>query len=169
MHGGPSSLPSRLALWAIRLYQRHLSPVKGFSCAYRLATGGQNCSAYGYRVIGRLGLRAGLALLDRRLLRCGAAHRAMSAPAARNPKLHYQRGDCDCGGCDIGDLDGCGSCGGCDLPGDCGRSREHPGRRCEPFHRWREKRWMAKAEGMRRRRAERERQERYERERRERQ
>ena len=163
MRGGPSSLLSRLALWAIRLYQRRLSPIKGYSCAYRVATGGQGCSAYGYRAIARHGLAAGLALLDRRLHRCGEMHRARrsstSAPA-RNPLLHYQRGDCDCGGCDIGDL-GCA----CDA-GNCGR--EHPGRRCEPFHRWREKRWMAKAARLQRERMERETRERIERERRER-
>ncbi|WP_229463759.1 membrane protein insertion efficiency factor YidD [Massilia sp. 9I] len=154
---------SRLALWAIRLYQRHLSPLKGFSCAYRVATGGASCSAYGYRAIERHGLLAGLALLDRRLQRCGEVHRdriAGSAPA-RNPLLHYQRGDCDCGGCDVGDLPGC-DCGG----GDCGRSRDRPGRRCEPFQRWREKRWNANISRLQQERLERKRRERYQRERR---
>jgi putative component of membrane protein insertase Oxa1/YidC/SpoIIIJ protein YidD len=164
MRGGSSSLLSRLALWAIRLYQRRLSPIKGYSCAYRVATGGRSCSAYGYRAIARHGLAAGLALLDRRLTRCGELHRARvsSSGPARNPLLHYQRGDCDCGGCDIGDLGGCG----CD--GGCGGPREHPGRRCEPFQRWREQRWMAKAARLQRERMERETRERIERERRER-
>jgi len=39
-----------LALWAIRAYQRHLSPWKGFRCAYRVLTGRDSCSAYGYKV-----------------------------------------------------------------------------------------------------------------------
>ncbi len=34
----------RLVLWAIEVYQRHLSPRKGFSCAYRCHTGHASCS-----------------------------------------------------------------------------------------------------------------------------
>jgi putative component of membrane protein insertase Oxa1/YidC/SpoIIIJ protein YidD len=37
----------RLALAAIRGYQRWISPRKGFRCALRTATGGDSCSAYG--------------------------------------------------------------------------------------------------------------------------
>ena len=160
------SLLSRLALWAIRLYQRHLSPIKGYSCAYRAATGRQGCSAYGYRAIARHGLAAGLALLDRRLYRCGEIHRSRTAaPAARNPVLHHQRGDCDCIGCDPGDLGG--GCGGCDAD-DCDRLRSRSGRSCGPSRHWREKRWLAKAARLQRERLERERQERFARERRER-
>jgi putative component of membrane protein insertase Oxa1/YidC/SpoIIIJ protein YidD len=39
------------ALAAIRGYQRFLSPLKGFSCALRVFTGDESCSAYGDRVI----------------------------------------------------------------------------------------------------------------------
>ena len=60
-------LAARWALRAIRAYQRHLSPRKGFCCAHRGATGGDSCSAHGYRVIARCGLRKGLRLLRRRL------------------------------------------------------------------------------------------------------
>ena len=114
---------SRLALAAIRLYQRHLSPIKGFSCALRVRTGGDSCSAYGYRIIERHGLPLGLVLLRRRLRRCGDIHRG--ARAARNPVLHHQHGDCDilsCDGCDLPSGRGIGSClssdgcsCGCDL------------------------------------------------------
>ncbi|ATD62555.1 MAG: membrane protein insertion efficiency factor YidD [Janthinobacterium svalbardensis] len=65
-----------LALWAIRAYQRYVSPRKGFSCVYRVLTGGTSCSNYGYRVIARHGLRPGLVLLQRRLCACGAARAA---------------------------------------------------------------------------------------------
>ena len=47
-----------LALRAIGLYQRHLSPRKGFACAYRARTGGASCSELGFRAIRRFGLRA---------------------------------------------------------------------------------------------------------------
>ena len=42
-----------LALCAIRFYQRHLSPKKGFGCAYRIVYGGCGCSDVGYRLIRR--------------------------------------------------------------------------------------------------------------------
>ena len=57
----------QLALAAIRLYQRHLSPHKGFCCAYRVHTGRASCSSLGYRAIRRFGLWLGLVILHRRL------------------------------------------------------------------------------------------------------
>jgi putative component of membrane protein insertase Oxa1/YidC/SpoIIIJ protein YidD len=124
------SFAARCSLAAIRAYQRHLSPRKGFSCALRGATGGRSCSAYGYRVIARCGLRKGLRLLRRRLDTCGRQSRFGGGP------LSYQHGDCDPGcdvGCDGGDLasgvcDVLGNCGsgcGCDL-GSWGRSNKKP-------------------------------------------
>ncbi|MFP5394003.1 MAG: membrane protein insertion efficiency factor YidD, partial [Gammaproteobacteria bacterium] len=56
-----------LALGAIRLYQKFLSPHKGFCCAYAAVSGRASCSVLGYRVIRRHGIWNGLALLDRRL------------------------------------------------------------------------------------------------------
>ena len=100
-------LLTRLALLSIRAYQRYLSPVKGFSCALRVATGGDSCSAYGYRVIDRRGIRQGIGLLRRRLKACGNAHR-QNIGRAHGP-LHAQRGECDLP-CDY-NLCSCG----CDL------------------------------------------------------
>lgn len=125
MHGVRGSPGARLALWAIRLYQRHLSPYKGFACAWRAAGGRDGCSGYGYRVIARHGLRTGLALLRRQLQRCGQAHeRALAArPAlAPNPRLHHQRGECDLLPCDCGRPPGVGRCLtelGCQAAGEC--------------------------------------------------
>lgn len=55
-----------LALRAIALYQRHLSPRKGYCCALHAAGHGRSCSAYGYRAIARGGVLNGLVLLRRR-------------------------------------------------------------------------------------------------------
>jgi len=114
-----------LALWAIRAYQRYLSPYKGFSCAYRVLTGRDSCSGYGYRVIARHGLIPGWALLRRRLHACGKRHRehlAQHRPALRTARHRAQAGHCDapaaacdfCGGCtsnlgDFADILNCGS------------------------------------------------------------
>jgi putative component of membrane protein insertase Oxa1/YidC/SpoIIIJ protein YidD len=110
--------PERLALLAIRGYQRYLSPFKGFSCALCVATGGESCSAYGYRAIRRGGLQVGLRLLRQRLLLCGHVHRRRSV--ARHPLLHAQRGHCDLS-CDVPtDLDcACDSLDTLSQFGDC--------------------------------------------------
>jgi putative component of membrane protein insertase Oxa1/YidC/SpoIIIJ protein YidD len=96
-----------LALWAIRLYQRVISPRKGFCCAYRFHTGHPGCSALGYRAIRRFGVVDGIAILRLRLHKCGVAHRRFTTSLA--PMLPGQRGfiDCDCGPNE------------CDLPCDC--------------------------------------------------
>ena len=115
-----------LALCAIRFYQRHLSPKKGFGCAYRIVYGGCGCSGVGYRLIRRYGVFSGCRLLRLRLARCRFAYvhycaaAKPSAPALKrvNGMAYYQRGDCvPCdGGClDVG---GCDTCS-LDLPDAC--------------------------------------------------
>lgn len=94
-----------LALRAIRAYQRYLSPYKGFSCAYRVLAGGDSCSAYGYKVISRQGLRVGWPLLQRRLRACGERHRQHRAAHAqgRSARHRAQAGYCDLAVPDCGD------------------------------------------------------------------
>ena len=99
-------IAAALALAAIRGYQRLISPYKGFSCALRVATGGDSCSAYGYAVIARFGLLRGFGLLQRRFELCGHVHVRLRAVAPPHPRLKYQRGSCDVPTCD----------GPCDLP-----------------------------------------------------
>lgn len=108
------------ALAAIRFYQKHISPHKGYCCAYAAYTGDSSCSALGYRAIRQLGVWDGLAILDRRLARCSIAHRLVH-PVRRMPRQR-QAGFIDCGGCDIGG----GDCSVCDLAelADCGGSRK---------------------------------------------
>ncbi len=90
----------RLALLCIRLYQRFLSPYKGFCCAYRHHTGRGSCSALGYRAIRRFGVWRGWGVLRERLYRCGVAHRRFHPKNARH--FSYQRGECDLGcACDL--------------------------------------------------------------------
>ena len=98
----PLSCFQRLALSAIRGYQRYISPRKGFACAWRRHTGHASCSTLGFRAVRRYGVARGLALIRQRTRLCGVAHRRFS-PVLRRAPLS-QRGDCDLG---------------CDAPGDC--------------------------------------------------
>ena len=112
-----------VALAPIRLYQRHVSPHKGFRCAYGVHTGAASCSALGYRAIRRFGIAAGMAVLRQRLHRCGVAHRRFGAAVRPRHRLASQAGFCDgCDGCDLSTCDGCDlgdwDCvDGCGLPG----------------------------------------------------
>lgn len=115
----------RLLLGLIALYQRHVSPRKGYGCAYRLHCGGAGCSGLGFRAIRWKGAWAGLFLLRERLARCAAVH-AQAHPARRMPSL--QRGDCDCGGCDVPGVDGCDLGDACDCC-DCGEVFQRKSRR----------------------------------------
>jgi putative component of membrane protein insertase Oxa1/YidC/SpoIIIJ protein YidD len=109
-----------LALQSIALYQRYLSPRKGYCCALHASGRGRSCSAYGYRAIARGGVVNGMTLLRSRLDACGDVHRRRSA-------LDRQRGFCDVG-CDVGDCNACDladlGCSGCDLP--WGRREKSP-------------------------------------------
>lgn len=94
------------ALWAIRAYQRHLSPRKGYGCAYRLLYGGSGCSGVAYRLVRRYGVFKAWLVLQRRFAHCRAAQAAL-----RQQRFHagaaHQRGECDAGCVDLdcGDVD----------------------------------------------------------------
>ncbi len=136
------------ALAAIGVYQRYVSPHKGFCCAYRVHTGRASCSVLGARVIRRWGVRRGLAVLKLRLRLCGEIHRR-HGPARPVRPLAAQRGECDLG-CDL-DLElaeGCcdvtDACGGCDWPSRRSKDfRTDPRRRPGKALRWNEaeRRW----------------------------
>jgi len=102
----------RVALLLIRLYQRHLSPRKGYACAWRAATGRHSCSVVSYRAIARAGLLRGLLVTRRQFARCWAANMQLPRrPTAGFP--YYQRGDCDIDCGSLLDITDC--CDGFDL------------------------------------------------------
>ena len=84
----------RPVLAAITVYQRYVSPLKGYSCAFRVRTGRDSCSAYGKRAIARHGLAAGLQLLKRRMEHCGALHRHHMARPVLSARHRRQAGFC---------------------------------------------------------------------------
>lgn len=108
-----------LALSAIGFYQRHLSPYKGFCCAYCAYTGNASCSAFGARAIRRYGVWDGMAVLRGRLRKCGVAYRRYRPPAPRPLLVRpNQAGECDIVPCDCS----------CDLPS--------PSDACETMYDW---------------------------------
>jgi putative component of membrane protein insertase Oxa1/YidC/SpoIIIJ protein YidD len=137
-----------LLLAAIRAYKRHVSPHKGFACAWRVHAGGCSCSTLGLRAISRYGAWRGLGVLRLRLRQCRlVAEQARARPfVARAAQAGFV--DCDvpcdasctdgaaCSGgeaCSIGDACEIGSCLPCGDVDDCGwpwgRSASGPARR----------------------------------------
>jgi uncharacterized protein len=146
-----------LALAAIRFYQRFMSPLKGYACAYRVYTGACSCSTLGYRAIRRYGLIGGGHVLRERMFLCGVANRRYGPRTSFIPAA--QRGECDIG-CDapfdpecnmpstrcLGhacDAVSCCDVGSCDGPQRRrsetrpGRKRRGPEREVHLPHRWR--------------------------------
>lgn len=132
----------RLALAAIAFYRRYLSRLKGFSCAFRVHTGRDSCSAYGQRVIARYGLHVGLALLNRRMGDCGDMHRQhrpcppAAAPRGMTTRHLAQAGFCDLP-CDVPDLP-CSAGDACDAADCLGNLASCDGSSCRNW--WRRKR-----------------------------
>ena len=127
--------PARaLLLSAIRFYRRHISPHKGFACAYRVHVGGCSCSSLGLRAVSRYGAWRGLGVLRLRLHECRAA-----AEASRARRRHVvspgQAGFVDCDvpcdgscvdGCSVGDACDRVGCLDCSDVGDCGWGGTRP-------------------------------------------
>src|SRR5215212_9685400 len=75
-HGG---LIARLVALTITLYQRYLSPHKGYSCAYRTYHGGRSCSQFAKQIVLRRGVLRLFPLLRRRFARCANARKLLLA------------------------------------------------------------------------------------------
>lgn len=87
-----------LALRVIGLYQRHLSPRKGFRCAHAMLYGGESCSVAVARIVREDGLRGGRARIAARFGACRAAYTALhgGSPLALGAGVET-RGVCCCG------------------------------------------------------------------------
>lgn len=87
----------RFALHLISLYQRWISPHKGFCCAYRHHAGRKSCSAFGFWAIDKHGVWCGIRLILRRFEKCNRAYRSN----ARARSLFLGPGKLQAGFCDL--------------------------------------------------------------------
>ncbi len=106
---------------AIGMYQRYISPHKGFCCAYRVHTGRRSCSAYALGIVDKVGALALFKALPRQFARCKAAALAVALAKIAEEKRDHWGEACDSSfdigeiACDCSDSlnlgDGLGSCG----------------------------------------------------------
>lgn len=109
---------------AIGVYQRYISPYKGFRCAHHAHTGQRSCSAYARGVVKKLGAFALINAMPRQFERCKAAYAAILETRATSNSVEDKKNNrwydnCDCGGCDI-PFNIFGKANQCDLPCDAG-------------------------------------------------
>lgn len=78
---GINSLFSSYIRWipvlAIWFYQRFLSPVKGFSCAYRVYHNAESCSCYVKRIFIEQDLQTAITLSNKRFRDCSQANQVL--------------------------------------------------------------------------------------------
>ena len=68
-----------VAIQAIQRYQKHLSPHKGFSCAYSRLHGAESCSEYFRKQVRTYGLSKAIPLFEQRLRDCKLANATLKA------------------------------------------------------------------------------------------
>lgn len=67
------SFATQAAIASLNVYQKYLSPRKGFACPHRVLYGDESCSAYVKRVLINQDLRTALQLAPQRFQSCKIA------------------------------------------------------------------------------------------------
>jgi len=113
-----SYLVDGFAIQAINVYQRHISPHKGYSCSHRILHGGSSCSQYVKLAIAGSGLVEAMSLSKSRFKECRQAAMILQLQSNQNP--NKRKSSCSirptcapdcwpddaCGGCEP-DCSGC--------------------------------------------------------------
>jgi putative component of membrane protein insertase Oxa1/YidC/SpoIIIJ protein YidD len=108
---------------AIRLYQRRISPHKGFRCAYSHTHGGPGCSGAVLSILEDKGLIAGWGLIKQRFLNCeSAANDREKERKKRRENSKDRSGLCGYSAVDACDVGDCTPKGPCDGPCDISTS-----------------------------------------------
>lgn len=107
----------------IRVYQRHLSPRKGYRCAYGVLHGAGTCSSIGLAIMEQQGFWAFWRQMPLQFDACHAAATTLNQETGEERKRRKRRarenkwdcGDCDdcdlpCSSTDIAIFEGTGSC-----------------------------------------------------------
>ena len=59
-----------IALWIIAIYQKYISPKKGYSCAHRILNNGQSCSSYCSENLKKHGFVSTVVVMPSRFRQC---------------------------------------------------------------------------------------------------
>jgi putative component of membrane protein insertase Oxa1/YidC/SpoIIIJ protein YidD len=87
--------------WGISLYQKHLSPKKGYRCSHSLEHGGPGCSAAILEILESQGFLKGMSAIKLRFASCRDAAQERKNRKEREKKERKNGGDSASGGCCI--------------------------------------------------------------------
>ena len=102
---------NKLATAAITLYQRYISPHKGYCCAHRAYTGEDSCSQYAKVAITENGFFSAFPLIREQFNKCNFAAEQMR----KERKKKSKNKDSACDEC----IPSCDAFSTCDTIGDC--------------------------------------------------
>ncbi len=91
---------NKLTIQLINLYQRYVSPHKGFCCAYRVHTGGLSCSQYTKEVIQENGLFKALPLVKKQFSKCKIAYQEIQEKKSKDNDKEKISSFCEGCACD---------------------------------------------------------------------
>jgi len=100
----------RIAILFINIYQRFISPVKGFRCAYGALHGDGTCSQIIKKIVKEHGVIGGRAKIRRQFADCRAAYAQLLEHPEWDKKKEKKERKCDY----------CDCPGPCDFPKACG-------------------------------------------------
>ena len=135
---------SKLSVFLIHFYQQHISPYKGYCCAYRAHTGEDSCSQFAKVTIEENGLFSSFPLINEQFKRCSLAAEKIKEKRKKEKK-HDSTSECLADtGCECGSNiipracskkkssgDSCGN--SCDSNA-CGADSCDVIGNCHPFH-----------------------------------
>ncbi|HBC9290540.1 TPA: membrane protein insertion efficiency factor YidD [Escherichia coli] len=105
---------NKLILLLIMFYQRHLSPRKGYRCAYSVLYQTQGCSGAVKNIIQQKGVLAGWSEIRQRFADCRLAAQTIRQKQRLGKSIRKKKNnDCDCTGCDGA------VCRDCHMPDFC--------------------------------------------------
>lgn len=76
------TLATPVALASLNIYQKHISPRKGFSCPHRMLYGNQSCSEYVKDILTNQSLTTAIKMAPQRFRDCQAAARTLQQKAS---------------------------------------------------------------------------------------
>lgn len=104
--------------YLITLYQRHISPRKGFRCAHATHFGGDSCSGAIKKIILKDGLISGRKKIKNRFTQCSYAYQIIKSKQEDKKEERKCEQYCDCSGLPSPSCKGSPDLD-CDLPCDC--------------------------------------------------
>lgn len=91
---------NRSAIISIELYQKYISPHKGFCCAYKVHHNDISCSEFAKQTIKEIGLIKSIEKIKNRFNECKIANDYIQNEYEQNSKKEFKQGKCEkCGQC----------------------------------------------------------------------